>query len=263
MTTEPVPPAADAGHLTEVLHRVGVLREGRVREVAVESSRATLLSRIVRLRLSYDGGAAGAPGSLILKTGLPGSGVGPESGRREVEFYTKVAAGIAKPAVPRCFEAAFDADTKAWHLLLQDLTDTHAVATKWPLPPTMAQCERIMRVLACCHAAWWDEARLGVSVGTWTDEAAAKQYVQRCADSSRSLPISSAIGCRARSAISTSGSSPPRRGSWRATCRIAISRWCTGTPTCGTASWRSTARTTVSSIGTPGGSPPPRAISPT
>ena len=182
MTTEPVPPAVDAGHLTEVLRRVGVLREGRVREVAVESSRATLLSRIVRLRLTYDGGAAGAPGSLILKTGLPGSGVGPESGRREVEFYTKVATGIAKPAVPRCFEAAWDADTKAWHLLLQDLTDTHAVATKWPLPPTMAQCERIMRVLACCHAAWWDEARLGVSVGTWTDEAAARQYVQRCAD---------------------------------------------------------------------------------
>lgn len=84
MTTEPLPTGVDAGPLTEALRRVGVLREGRVREVVVESSRATLLSRIVRLRLTYEGGASGAPGSLILKTGLPGSGVGPESGRRRI-----------------------------------------------------------------------------------------------------------------------------------------------------------------------------------
>ena len=182
MTAEPLPTGINAEHLTEVLRNVGALGEGRVREVAAESSRATLLSRIVRLRLTYDDGVAGGPRSLILKSGLPSSGVGPESGRREVEFYTKVAPAIAQPAVPRCFEAAWDADTEAWHLLLQDLADTHAIATKWPLPPTIAQCERIMRALARCHAAWWDDARLGVSVGTWTDEAAAKQYVQRCAD---------------------------------------------------------------------------------
>jgi hypothetical protein len=185
MTTEPLPHAADAEHLTEVLHRAGTLREGRVREVAVESARATLLSRIVRLRLIYEGGAAGAPATLILKTRLPGASIGPDAGRREVEFYATVATAIAEPAIPRCFEAAFDADTKDWHLLLQDLTDTHAVATKWPLPPIMPQCERIMRALARCHAAWWDDPRLGVSVGQFTDEAGAKQYAQRCADQFR------------------------------------------------------------------------------
>jgi hypothetical protein len=37
----------------------------------VESSKATILSRIVRLRLSYDGAARQTPASLILKTGLP------------------------------------------------------------------------------------------------------------------------------------------------------------------------------------------------
>jgi hypothetical protein len=182
MTTEPVPPAADAEHLTDVLRRAGALGEGRVREVSVESSRPTLLSRITRLRLAYDEGAAEAPRSLILKTGLPGSAIGPESGRREVEFYAKVAAATAKPVVPRCFEAAFDADTKAWHLLLEDLTDTHLIATKWPLPPTMPDCARIVRTMARFHGAWWDDARLGVSVGTLTDEAGAKQYVQRCCD---------------------------------------------------------------------------------
>jgi hypothetical protein len=185
MTTEPLSPAADAAHLSEVLRRAGALREGRVREVAVESSRATLLSRIVRLRLTYDGAAAGAPVSLILKTGLPDTGVGPEAGRREVEFYTKIATAIAAPAVPRCFEAAWDADAKDWHLLLEDLADTHMIATKWPLPPILPLCERILRALAGCHAAWWDDARLGVSVGTLIDEAEATQYVERCANQFR------------------------------------------------------------------------------
>ena len=185
MTTEPVPPAADAGYLTDVLRRAGALRQGRVSEVTVESSRATLLSRIVRLRPTYTDAAAGAPASLILKTGLPDTGVGPESGRREVEFYTKLATAIAAPAVPRCFEAAWDADSKDWHLLLEDLAGTHMIATKWPLPPIMPQCERMMRALARCHAAWWDDARLGVSVGTLADEAGAKQYLERCADKFR------------------------------------------------------------------------------
>ena len=176
----PLPAAVDAGHLTDVLRRSGALGAGRVSEVTVESSRPTLLSRIVRLRLSYEGAAG--PGSLIFKTGLPGSGVGPDSGRRETEFYSKVAGAMAVGVVPRCFEASWDAETKAWHLLLEDLTDTHIIATRWPLPPTIAQCERILRALARLHAAWWDDPRLGVSVGSWLDDTAANQYVQRCAN---------------------------------------------------------------------------------
>jgi hypothetical protein len=71
MTTDVLPKAAEAGHLTDVLRRAGVLEEGRVRAVTIESSRTTIVSRIIRLRLSYEGKAAGAPGSLLLKTGLP------------------------------------------------------------------------------------------------------------------------------------------------------------------------------------------------
>jgi predicted TIM-barrel fold metal-dependent hydrolase len=41
--------------------------------------------------------------------------------------------------VPRCFEAVEATDTSAWHLLLEDLTDTHFIATAWPLPPTLEQ----------------------------------------------------------------------------------------------------------------------------
>ena len=82
--------------------------------------------------------------------------------------------------VPRCFEALWDSDTKAWHLLLEDLTDSHAIATAWPLPPTLAQCESIVRARARFHAQWWDDSRLGVSIGTWLDPD--DRYLQRFAE---------------------------------------------------------------------------------
>ena len=71
MTTEPLPAAAQAEHLTEVLRKSGVLDGGRVADVAVESSRTTILSRIIRLRLTCEGATADMPHGLVLKTGLP------------------------------------------------------------------------------------------------------------------------------------------------------------------------------------------------
>jgi hypothetical protein len=147
--------------------------------VVVESSRPTLLSRIIRLQLTYDR-AVGAPSSLILKTGLPDRVGGLfDPGHKEVEFYTRVAAVMSTRRVPRCFEAVWDPETKAWHLLLEDLTDSHIIATRWPLPPTMEQCERMLHTLASFHADWWDDPRLGISVGTWLDADAIVQLLQR------------------------------------------------------------------------------------
>ncbi|HEV7544732.1 MAG TPA: aminoglycoside phosphotransferase, partial [Reyranella sp.] len=80
--------------------------------------------------------------------------------------------------VPRCFDAAWDEDTKAWHLVLEDLSESHTAPTAWPLPPTMAQCETILRALARFNAAWWDNRRLGVSIGTWIDPATYAQRLQ-------------------------------------------------------------------------------------
>src|ERR1700730_6307869 len=65
---EDLPRAARAEYLTDALRRAGALGAGRVRDVVVESSKPTILSRIIRIRLSYDGPAADAPASLILKT---------------------------------------------------------------------------------------------------------------------------------------------------------------------------------------------------
>jgi len=178
MTTEPLPSAASAEHLTEALRRAGALGEGRVCSVTVESSRATILSRIIRLRLTFED-TVEAPSSLILKTGLPERvGAVWNGGSQEVAFYRQIAAATSARIVPRCFEAAWDEDTKAWHLLLEDLTDSHVIATTWPLPPTEQQCARILDAWARFHAQWWDDPRFGISIGTWPEAGAMEGYLK-------------------------------------------------------------------------------------
>jgi hypothetical protein len=167
---EDLPRAAQPEYLTEALRRAGALGPGRVCDVVVESSKATILSRIIRLRLSYDGPAADTPASLILKTGLPERADARRNpGQYEVAFYTQVAAAIPEAPVPCCFDAVWNEDTNDWHLLLEDLTDSHFTLTYWPMPPTRPQSEAIIAARARFHAALWDDPRLGTSIGTWLE----------------------------------------------------------------------------------------------
>ena len=219
-----LPSAAEPAHLSEALRRCGALRDGVVSGIAVESSRATLLSRIIRLRLLYDGDAGGAPGSVIVKTGLPErSGGGWNAGRQEVAFYRDIAAAMPSRLVLRCFEASFDADTTAWHLLLEDLTDSHAPAATWPLPPTTRQCEHILQVLARVHAAWWDDGRLGVTIG-----GVARRCRHRAAPAGGlpsdmpASPTALVIACQLSGVLSMSNSLRRHRTCSRATTHIAI-----------------------------------------
>jgi hypothetical protein len=157
-----------------------VLDDGRVVSVEAEAPRDQLLSRVVRLRLDYEGAAAAAPRSLILKIALPGPGItGPYvQGEREVAFYGKIAPATPAGLVPRCFDAAWQAETRQWHLLLEDLTDTHEIATPWPMPPDEKMCRRMVQTLARFHAAWWDDPRLGGEIGTRLDAETARQAMQ-------------------------------------------------------------------------------------
>jgi hypothetical protein len=86
MTTEALPKGTDAESLTQALRRSGLV--GRVREVSVLSAYPTILSHIFRLRLGYEGEAAGLPATLILKADLLERKGGPwKPGRQEVAFY--------------------------------------------------------------------------------------------------------------------------------------------------------------------------------
>jgi Ecdysteroid kinase-like family len=179
MTGEALPRGIDRDRLTQALRQSGALGEARVGDVVVESSRATILSQIIRLRLTYDGAAPDAPRSLILKTAHPDRiEMGWSAGRHEAAFYAEVAAATPARVAPRCFEAHCDEATKTWRLLLEDLTDSHRIATVWPLPPTFGECAMIMEARARFHAAWWDDSQLGVSVGALSDAEATDRDVQ-------------------------------------------------------------------------------------
>ena len=176
MTNPALPKVAEPACLTEALRQSGALPAGRVAEVSIEASFATVLSHIFRLRLAYAGPADGAPATLILKAGLADRPGGPwPGGGHEVAFYRNLLPAMPAGIVPRCFDAGWDADSGTWHLLLEDLTESHFIATRWPLPPSFAQCEAIVRTRARCQAAWWDDPRLGVSIGAWQDASAADE----------------------------------------------------------------------------------------
>jgi thiamine kinase-like enzyme len=170
MTTDALPSAASPEHLTAALRKSGALGAARVADVTVTGSFTKLRSLTRRLHLDYDGSAGDAPASLILKMGhLDGAGRPGYANRNEIAFYREVAPALPVGLVPRCFAAVGATDTSAWHLLLEDLTDTHFIATEWPLPPTSEQCADVVQALACVHAAWWDHPRLGDSIGSWRD----------------------------------------------------------------------------------------------
>ena len=168
MTPPQLPAVVEPARLTAALRRSGVLDAGAVREVKVLDDRDTLVSHITRLGLRYVGESAGSPQALILKT--PHANFAKtlaHGGRHEVAFYTKLAPNMPPGLVPRCFGGHFDEEGTDWHLLLEDLTDSHEVATQWPLPPSRDQSIAIVTTLARWHAAWWDHPSLGDTVGSW------------------------------------------------------------------------------------------------
>jgi hypothetical protein len=170
MTTHALPAAVEPDALTETLRTAEVLSTGRVIAVRSVHTFPTVLSRLHRLKIDYEGATHPAPRHLYLKTDLPGRPVADlGSGAREVAFYTTVAPATPSGLMPRCFDA--QVASSAWHLLLEDLTDTHVIATQWPLPPTVAQTEAIVRCRARFQATWWDHPRLGVDIGAWPSDA--------------------------------------------------------------------------------------------
>lgn len=183
MTSDDLPEALSPTSLAAILRRSGLLGEAGIRDVAVESSRATVLSQIVRVRLVYDGSVPEAPPSLIYKTSHPDRvAIGWNAGRHEVAFYREVAPWSAG-RVPRCFEAACDEAAQTWHLLLEDLTDTHATAGEWPLPPPLPVCEAIVEGHARHQATVWDGPLLErlMESWRWRDAAAAGETLERIA----------------------------------------------------------------------------------
>ena len=166
-----VPPQATADRLTALLRRAGVLERGEVVAVTVESTRDTLISRIARLRLTYDGDGDQGPSHVFFKTSHERvDATFRELGRKETAFYEVVASATPPGLLPRCYEAVAE-PAGGWHLMLEDLTASHEPLGEWPVPPPIERWHAVVAAHARFHAFWWDHERLGVSVGAFADDS--------------------------------------------------------------------------------------------
>ena len=166
--------------LTELLARSGRLAKGaRVAAVVREGGRPTLISQVERARLEYAGDRASAPASLFLKTTR--GDIAPDIAswaRNEAAFYRDVAPFSPDDVLAHCVDASTGSETESCYVLLEDLSATHAAPIEsWPVPLAMTACEELIDAYARFHAAWWDNARLGVSVGRWLDESTVPNFL--------------------------------------------------------------------------------------
>ena len=159
--------------LTAVLQQRGDLCHGRVTSVAPGPVRATFGSSTWRLRIGYSANAsASVPRKLFLKVANPALAPGQFDARQlrqEAMFYAVVAPLMAESFTIPCHSAAWEPETGAAHILLEDVSETHAAGGD-PLHPGHAA--QAIDCLARLHAFWWDHPRLGQDIGsfpTWEE----------------------------------------------------------------------------------------------
>lgn len=111
-----------------------------------------------RLRLHYVDGSQGAlPQRLFLK--IVNADLEDESfGPSEVTYYTRDYVGVEGAPLIRCYDAAYSEEENRYHLLLDDLSETHSEAAE--KAPTLEYGLALAEGLAAMHAHWWGGERL-------------------------------------------------------------------------------------------------------
>jgi hypothetical protein len=162
--------------LTSVLRSAGHLGRGEVVEVRTDPhASGTSIGCRLEIRYSLDAPVQ-APPSLFVKFTNP-STAGEMDGlaRREAEFFARVAGCMPDPPYPRCYEAAYSADSNSCHILLEDLSATHAPLG---IAPDLDRCLAGMDALARFHAFWWDRKDLADVAGEIPTPASQLAYQQ-------------------------------------------------------------------------------------
>jgi thiamine kinase-like enzyme len=155
--------------LTHILCRSGYLSQGHVVSVAAQGQRSNAaegpgFDSRNRIEIHYSSDATpSAPTRLYLKA--HDGALHKSAGEREVVFYRSVAAQMPAPPAPICFDAAYDAETGAYHLLLEDVSQTHRTVHPEE-PATRNDTDRMLDALAKLHAHWWGHPQLGLSIGS-------------------------------------------------------------------------------------------------
>lgn len=157
--------------LTDVLYRQQLLTQGEVTEITIDRTlHMASLNHILAIRYSPDA-ATTAPQTLFLKLTRPDRLPLNDS---EVVYYRHLGASLT----PHCYDAQFDSQDGAYHVLLEDVSRTHT-APHFPLPPTQRHAKLMVECLARLHAAWWENPHLA-EVATIPTPEVIHHYINHC-----------------------------------------------------------------------------------
>ncbi len=138
--------------LTSVLVNSGAITSGAVVAFDVNQGRGNWSTNAL-LDVRYVNGSQGTlPQRLFLK--MVNVDLGDDSfGASEVTYYTRDYVDVAEAPLVRCHDAAFSEELQRYHVLLDDLSETHVEAEE--KAPTLEYGLAIAEGLAAMHARWW------------------------------------------------------------------------------------------------------------
>lgn len=148
-----------AATLSRLLRASGTLNSGDIAHIDIDLEHNTHFSKLVFLTATYTADApADLPRHLVIKSPHVES---TNHSHSELDFFRKVSPLLASPPVVQCL-AGLESDDGT--IVLEDLRATHD-HPPWPLPPTKHQSETAIDALAHVHAAYWEAATLGNTIG--------------------------------------------------------------------------------------------------
>ncbi|MBK8902154.1 MAG: hypothetical protein IPM53_13295 [Anaerolineaceae bacterium] len=139
--------------LTAVLSQSSALTQGAVASIECDAG-AGNWSANSKLKLTYTAEAKGTlPQRLFLKLANTDLGNGESFDDSEVAYYTRDYVDTPNAPLIHCYNAAYSAKLKRYHVLLDDVSETHIVAGE--KKPTLEYGLALAEGLAVMHARWW------------------------------------------------------------------------------------------------------------
>ncbi|MBK9123792.1 MAG: phosphotransferase [Chloroflexi bacterium] len=162
--------------LTEILRRDGALQQGEVTALDMNVNEREL-STGVKLGVTYSTDARGTlPRKLFLK--LVNAQVDEDEyfGPSEVDYYVRDYVGVEGVPIPHCYDGAYSAALHRYHILLDDLSDTHMPS--YERAPTLEHGFALADAMAALHAPYWGAARLEAAGALIHDASHVRRYAE-------------------------------------------------------------------------------------
>jgi hypothetical protein len=144
--------------LTSVLARSGALTCGTVASFELGTGQGNW-STSASLTVKYTNEARGLlPPRLFLKMVNADVDDDESFGESEVTYYMRDYADVKNAPLLHCYDAAYSEELKRYHILLDDVSETHIEAAE--KEPTLEYGLALAEGLAVLHARWWGAQRL-------------------------------------------------------------------------------------------------------